>query len=206
MHAPSRLFSSVLAGAALAASLFVIGPSALAQNGGGADRGPADHWVGTWATAVVARPPILIGPPAQGPQGFGPPPQALAPQGQPEGAPTSVIPVGAPLSTTLRPEPPVENAPAAQAGGRGGRGGAPPGYFTNQTRELTVPAFADLAIDLYLPGDTAASTVTTHLGAQQTSYVSPAGDHTGATDMPVMTMNQSWFFLSCVEVAASVHH
>ena len=47
---------------------------------------------------------------------------------------------------------------------------------------LTVPAFADLAIDLYLPGDTASSTspLTTHAGAQQTSYVSPDG---GSVDL-----------------------
>jgi lysophospholipase L1-like esterase len=69
---------------------------------------------------------------------------------------------------------------------------------------VAVPAFADLAIDLYLPGDTAASTspVTTHAGAQQTSYISPVGNHTGATDMPVLTTTLSWFFLSRVEVAA----
>jgi lysophospholipase L1-like esterase len=307
MNAPIRLFSSVLAGAALAACLVVTGPSALAQQGGGsgsADRGAASHWVGTWATAVVARlqgPQGArqgFGPPPQGPQGtppaFGPPPQAqapqaLAPQGQPSvplpvappvafpvappvavpGAPPPVTPPGAPP----RPESPAQNG--AQPGGRGGRGGAPPLNFNNQTlrqivhtsiggdrvrvvltnafgtaplavgaahvalREqdaaiaarsdrtltfagnpsttipagavivsdpvsLTVPAFADLAIDLYLPGDTASTTspLTTHAGAQQTSYVSPAGDHTGAADMPVMTMNQSWFFLSRVEVAA----
>src|ERR1700681_614603 len=100
MIAPSRLFSGVLAGAARPACLCVTGPVALAQNGGG-----ADHWVGTWATAVVARPQ---GP--QGfPQGFGPPPQAQPPQGQPQAVP----PAG--------PEPPAQNGPAVQAGGRGGR-------------------------------------------------------------------------------------
>ena len=272
MNAPIRSLSSVAA-VALAACLFVTGPFALAQNGGS-----ADHWVGTWATAVVARPqgpqgfPQGFGPPPQGPQGpqgapqaFGPPPPAQAPQGQ-----TIVSPPGA----QPRPESPAQNG--AQPGGRGGRGGAPPLNFNNQTlrqivhasiggdrvrvvlsnafgsaplsvgaahlalREkdaaiapksdrvltfagspsttipagavivsdpvnLTLPAFADLAIDLYLPGDTASSTspLTTHAGAQQTSYVSPAGDHTGAADMPVMTMTQSWFFLSRVEVAAS---
>jgi lysophospholipase L1-like esterase len=272
MNAPIRLFSSVLAGTALAACLLVSGPSALAQNGGS-----GDHWVGTWATAVVARPQ---GP--QGfPQGFGPPP-AQPSQGQP-GVPPPVAPAVAfpgaqppviPPGTQPRPESPAQNG--AQPGGPGGRTGAPPLNFTNQTlrqivhasiggervrvvlsnafgtgplavgaahvalREkdatiapksdrvltfagnpsttipggavivsdpvnLTVPAFADLAIDLYLPGDTASSTspLTTHAGAQQTSYVSPAGDHTGAADMPVMTMTQSWFFLSRVEVATS---
>ena len=259
MNAPIRLFSGVLAGAAVATCLFVTGPSTLAQSA-------SPHWVGTWATAVVARP--------QGPQGFpqGQPtvPPSVAPAVAFPGAPSPVIPAGAPP----RPESPAQNG--AQPVGRGGRGGAPPLNFNNQTlrqivhasiggdrvrvvlsnafgsaplsvgaahvalREkdaaiapksdrvltfaaspsttipagavivsdpvnLTLPAFADLAIDLYLPGDTASSTspLTTHAGAQQTSYVSPAGDHTGAVDMPVMTMTQSWFFLSRVEVAAS---
>ena len=45
------------------------------------------------------------------------------------------------------------------------------------TVNLPVPAFADLAIDVYLPGDTAASPspLTTHAGAQQTNYVSTEG-------------------------------
>jgi len=71
---------------------------------------------------------------------------------------------------------------------------------------LTVPPFADVAIDLYLPGDTASSTspLTTHTGALQTSYVSEAGsgDKTGAADLPGATTMAAWFFLSRVEVAA----
>ena len=58
----------------------------------------------------------------------------------------------------------------------------PPGAIGRQrSGRLTVPAFADLAIDLYLPGDTAASTspLTTHDGALQTNYVSATGNHAG---------------------------
>ncbi len=261
----ARFFSTVAAGAALAASLFLIGSPALAQNGG-------DHWVGTWATAVVAR---AQGPQGAPPQGFGPPSQAQAPP------PAAAAPPEATTTPTGQP---------AQGGGRGqgGRGGAPPLNFNNQTLRqivhtsiggervrvvlsnafgtaplavgaahvalrqmdaaiapksdraltfggrpsttipagavivsdpvsLTVPSFGDLAIDLYLPGDTAAppapaanaaaaspvSPVTTHAGALQTSYVSTTGDHTGAADFPVMTMTQAWFFLARVEVAAA---
>jgi lysophospholipase L1-like esterase len=70
---------------------------------------------------------------------------------------------------------------------------------------LTVPVFADLAIDLYLPGDTTASTspLTTHGGALQTSYVSTTGNHAGEAELPVMTTTTAWFFLARVEVAAS---
>jgi lysophospholipase L1-like esterase len=70
---------------------------------------------------------------------------------------------------------------------------------------LAVPPLADLAIDAFLPGDTAASPspLTTHAGALQTNYISAAGNHAGETDLPVMTTTQAWFFLARVEVAAS---
>ena len=69
---------------------------------------------------------------------------------------------------------------------------------------LTVPAFADLAIDLYLPGDTAASPspLTTHAGALQTNYVSATGNHAGEADLPGATTTAAWFFLARVEVMA----
>lgn len=69
---------------------------------------------------------------------------------------------------------------------------------------LTVPALADLAVDIYIPGDTMAAKLplTTHTGAQQTSYVSTAGNHVGAPDLPVAQTTESWFFLTRVEVMA----
>lgn len=79
--------------------------------------------------------------------------------------------------------------------------------------DLAVPAFADLAIDLYLPADTAAmnSPVTIHPAASQTSYVSTRGNHAGAASLPVQTTTAyrrdgtpggSWFFLARVDVMA----
>jgi lysophospholipase L1-like esterase len=80
--------------------------------------------------------------------------------------------------------------------------------------DLAVPNFADLAIDLYLPDDTAAmkSALTTHPAAWQTGYVSSEGDHTGVVDLPVQATtayrrgdglpSATWFFLSRVEVQA----
>ena len=45
---------------------------------------------------------------------------------------------------------------------------------------LTVPDMADVAIDLYLPGDTnTSSPLTMHNGAFQTNYVSQTGNHVG---------------------------
>jgi lysophospholipase L1-like esterase len=69
---------------------------------------------------------------------------------------------------------------------------------------LTIPPASDLAIDLFLPGDTASwpSPLTTHSGAFQTSYVSGAGNHAGAAGLAPERTTQSWFLLSRVEVLA----
>jgi lysophospholipase L1-like esterase len=81
---------------------------------------------------------------------------------------------------------------------------------------LTVPDFADLAIDLYLPDDTAAmqSPLTIHPASWQTNYVSTPGNHAGAITLPVQTTTAyrradglptaTWFFLARVEVLAPV--
>ena len=68
--------------------------------------------------------------------------------------------------------------------------------------DLAVPALTELAIDLYLPGETASSgsPVTTHNRSVQTHFVSPPGDHTGVTDLSVSTRTESWFFLARVDV------
>ena len=68
---------------------------------------------------------------------------------------------------------------------------------------LTVPAMADLAIDLYLPGNTSgAAMFTMHNGAFQTNYISETGNHVGKATLPNAAKTQNWFLLSRVEVAA----
>jgi len=68
---------------------------------------------------------------------------------------------------------------------------------------LTVPAMADLAIDLYLPGNTSgAAMFTMHNGAFQTNYISETGNHVGKATLPNAAKIQNWFLLSRVEVAA----
>src|SRR5262249_30588051 len=67
--------------------------------------------------------------------------------------------------------------------------------------ELTVPALSDLAISLYLPEETRATT--NHLLALQKSYVSPeTGDATGLAKFAVGQTIKSWPFLTGVEVDA----
>jgi len=69
---------------------------------------------------------------------------------------------------------------------------------------LSVPALGDLAIDLYLPGNTSgAAMFTMHNGAFQTNYISETGNHVGKATLPNAAKIQNWFLLSRVEVAAS---
>ena len=69
--------------------------------------------------------------------------------------------------------------------------------------DLAVPAMGDLAIDLYLPGDTnTPSPLTTFTSALQTGYVSETGNHAGASSFPVVAKTPSWFIVSRIEVMA----
>jgi lysophospholipase L1-like esterase len=65
---------------------------------------------------------------------------------------------------------------------------------------IHVPALADVAISLYLPDSTAASTF--HSLSRATSYVSPPGDHTADVAMPADTTTVSWYYLTGVSVRA----
>jgi lysophospholipase L1-like esterase len=68
--------------------------------------------------------------------------------------------------------------------------------------ELDTPALSDLAISLFLPEATEATT--SHLLAKQTSYVSAkTGDSTAEVKFPVAKKISSWPFLTGVDVAAS---
>jgi len=69
--------------------------------------------------------------------------------------------------------------------------------------DLNIPPMGDLAIDLYLPGDTnTPSPLTMHVGALQTSYVSQTGNHVGEFTVPVVATTASWFLISRVEAMA----
>ena len=80
----------------------------------------------------------------------------------------------------------------------------PPGAVAySDPVDLTVPAAADLAIDLFLPGDTnTPSPLTMHTTAVQTNYVSEPGNHTGAAKLPTQTTTQNWFVIHRVDVLA----
>jgi lysophospholipase L1-like esterase len=64
--------------------------------------------------------------------------------------------------------------------------------------DLAVPALADLAVSIYLPDSVQATTL--HDMAQQTSYVSPAGNYASTPALPVQTSISCWPFLAEVDV------
>ena len=68
---------------------------------------------------------------------------------------------------------------------------------------LDVPPLSDLAVSVYLPETTHATT--SHLLALQTNYVSPEGNATAAVQFPVERTLTSWPILTGVDVAESTH-
>lgn len=192
----------------------------------------SEHWVGSWTAAAVARPLASEVPPGEGPP-TGYSDLNIANQTLRQIANISlggdrfrVV-----LTNAFGIEPldigaahvAIRDDGAAIVSGSGGVltfGGSPTttipagAVVVSDPVTMTVPSLADLAIDLYIPGDTGAtmSPLTVLPASWQTNYVSPAGDHTGATEMPVEaettytrgdgTLTSTWFFLARVEVEA----
>ena len=179
------------------------------------------HWVGTWATATVAREPRPqddgFGRPVTEPalnfngqtlrqivrtstggsrvrvavsNTFGTTPLSVGGASIAQRDKDAAIVAGSARALTFDGEPDI-TIPAGT-------------YVLSDPADLAVSAVSDLAIDLYLPGDTASGTspLTMHTVAAQTNYVSTSGNHVGVADLPVMTTTLSWFFLARVEVMA----
>jgi lysophospholipase L1-like esterase len=88
-------------------------------------------------------------------------------------------------------------------GGRDGATIAAGALLLSDPVELEFPALADLAVSLYLPGEVPENfRITGHGLAHQTSYLSPAGDHTAALAMPVASTTEDWYFLTGIDVLA----
>jgi lysophospholipase L1-like esterase len=73
---------------------------------------------------------------------------------------------------------------------------------TSDTVSLDVPALADLAVSLHLPGEIAPAFQITGRYARQTNYISPPGDYAADTVMPVGKITDEWFLLCGVDVLA----
>lgn len=72
------------------------------------------------------------------------------------------------------------------------------GRVVSDAVALYAPARADLAVSLFLPGASAATTL--HPNAFQTGYISLPGDFTGAPAPPVKATIGAWPFLTGVDV------
>ena len=78
----------------------------------------------------------------------------------------------------------------------------PPGALViTDAVELDSPALGDLAISIYVPGQTAPASW--HFEGLQTSYISEPGNFTASTFVPVRSTETAWFWLAGVEVARS---
>ena len=193
---------------------------ALAAHVALAQPAPGEHWVGTWATAAVVRPPAR--PPASS---------------QPAAAQQAAVNIN---NQTLRQIVHVSiggsqarllltnvfgTAPlsigAAQIALREKdskivTGSNRPLTFSRRSSvtipagavmlsdpvALAIPAMSDIAIDLFLPDDLTQATLTSHFGANQTNYISSTGNFAGAAEFPPSSTTPSWFFLSRLEVTA----
>ena len=187
-----------------------------------------EHWVGTWATAVVTRPqaprPASTDQPAPpAPAGAQPAPQSLNNQTLREIVHVSIggsrvrvvfsnefgtapLTLGA-ASIALRDKDAKIAAGSNRALVFGGRPSTiiPPGAsMISDPVEENIAPMSDVAIDLYLPEEMAplTSPLTVHAGASQTNYVSSTGNFAGAADLPVSTTMPSWYLLERVEVLA----
>ena len=217
--------------------LMTLGVLAVTVTSALAQTKPTDHWVATWATAVVARAPMLppAGPPAPAPTATaGAPPIVAAPPGPPPITPnnqtlrqivrtsvagtrarvvfantfgTAALNIGG-ASIALRDK---ESAIVASSIRKLTVNGSATfripagGMILSDPVELSIPAFADLAIDAFVPGDLGGGTspITFHNGANQTSYVSATGNHVGESALQGAAITRSWFLLSRVEVVAA---
>jgi lysophospholipase L1-like esterase len=65
---------------------------------------------------------------------------------------------------------------------------------------LDVKPLADLAVSFHLPQELPANFGITGRYARQTNYISPVGDFTGETVMPVGRLTDDWYFLCGVDV------
>lgn len=80
--------------------------------------------------------------------------------------------------------------------------GVPPGSpMLSDPVDLKLPAFAEVAVSIYLPSKT--SLPTTHFWAQHETYISRPGDFSAQADIPNATVQTAWYFLADIEVWAS---
>jgi len=223
VNAPRRFLLSIAPiGAAIAVLLSYPGIHAQSE---------AEHWVGTWATAVVSSqqtfslPPIFQQRPAPPPQPAATPPpqplQSISNQTLREIVHTSIggsryrvvftnafgtkpLTIGAAHIAARTSEAAIatNSAKPLMFAGKASTTIPVGAVMFSDPIDFTAQPFADLAIDVYVPGDTTGSPLTMHNGALQTSYVSEPGNHTGKAQLPLARTVTNWYLLARVELIA----
>ena len=167
---------------------------------------PSDErWVGTWAAAPA---------PAEGVAGFSNQTIRLNPRVSIGGERLRVrisnaygnrpLAIGA-ATVALRDKGPAIVAGKSRKltfGGRDSAVIAAGAVAYSDAVDVSVAPLADLAVSFHLPGEVLANFAITGRYARQTNYISPPGNYTGATVMPVGNLTDQWFFLCGVDVLA----
>ena len=167
---------------------------------------PSDErWVGTWAAAPA---------PAEGVAGFSNQTIRLNPRVSIGGERLRVrisnaygnrpLAIGA-ATVALRDKGPAIVAGKSRKltfGGRNSAVIAAGAVAYSDAVDVSVAPLADLAVSFHLPGEVLANFAITGRYARQTNYISPPGNYTAATVMPVGNLTDQWFFLCGVDVLA----
>ena len=167
---------------------------------------PSDErWVGTWAAAPA---------PAEGIVGFNNQTIRLSPRISIGGERLRVrisnaygnrpLIIGA-VTVALRDKGPAVVAGSVRKLGFCGRDStviAAGAVQYSDAVDLSVSPLADLTVSFHLPGEVLANFAITGRYARQTNYISPPGNYTAATVMPVGNLTDQWFFLCGVDVLA----
>jgi lysophospholipase L1-like esterase len=116
---------------------------------------------------------------------------------------TSALKIGAAhISITAQESKTVPESDRALTFGGASSITIPPGApALSDAVDLHVSHSSEIAVSLFLPTKTPASTV--HFWGQHKSYISETGDFSGKAEMPNATANSSWYWLADVEVLAS---
>ncbi len=169
-----------------------------------------DHWVATWTTAqTLAR---TGPPPAQAPRGFSNQTIRMIARTSIPGSRVRVrlsnafgmtpVKVGA-AHVGLRAKESEIVAGSDRALTFDGKPGVTIGpgvMILSDPVDLNLPALADVAVSLYFPGDTGAPT--NHATGLHKTYISKAGDTTGAASMTDGTTTEQYYWLAGIDVMA----
>ena len=88
-------------------------------------------------------------------------------------------------------------------GGSGAATVAAGAFAISDPVELDVSPLADLAVSVHLPDEISTSFQITGRYARQTNYISPPGEFSAETIMPVGKITDEWYFVSGVDVLAT---